>query len=323
MNLPWSHLLSRQLRRALIGLFVLLLQAVPMQGQSEINLTGAIDTRVHSSPDSATRSIDADDLARIARDKSMRGLVLKDHFEPTATLAYMVRKQVPGIEVFGGIVLNRSVGGINLEAVKRMTMVKGGFGRVVWLPTTDSESFVRKLHLPGAASPVPVSNGGHLLPSVLELIEFIAQHHQIVLETGHISADEALLVVHEAHQRGVKHIVVTGAMDMVVDMTVPQMQQAAREGAFIEFAYSNAFGLEQQHTMREFAEAIRKVGPKSCILATNFGSDNLFPLHPQALLDFMQALHKEGISVDDIDMMAKSNPALLFDLPPYPPTAPA
>jgi len=320
MNPQWPDIFNKQLRWAWIGLFLLVL---PAYGQSEINLTGAIDTRVHSSPDSAPRSIDADDLARIARDKNMRGLVLKNHFESTATLAYMVRKEVPGIQVFGGIVLNRSVGGINLEAVKRMTMIKGGFGRVVWLPTTDSESFVKKLHLPGAAAPVPVSKDGHLLPSMLELIDFIAQHHEIVLETGHISAEEALMVVHEAHLRGVKHIVATGAMDMVVDMTVPQMQQAAQDGAYIEFSYSNAFGLEQQHTMSEFAEAIRKIGPKSCILATNFGSDNLFPLHPQALLDFMEALHKEGFSVADIDLMAKSNPALLFELPPYPPTAPA
>ena len=320
MNSPRWRVVSRQVRWACVGVFLAL---APAYGQSEITLTGTIDTRVHSGPDSAARSIDADDLARIARDKNMRGMVLKNHFESTAALAYMVRKEVPGIQVFGGIVLNRSVGGINLDAVKRMTMVKGGLGRVVWLPTSDSEAFVKKLHLKGASAPVAVSKDGHLLPSVLELIDFIAQHHEIVLETGHISAEEALMVVHEAHQRGVKHIVVTGPMDMVVEMTVPQMQQAAREGAYIEFSYSNTYGIEQQHTTAEFADAIRRIGPKSCILATNFGSDYLFPLHPQALLDFMEGLHKEGISVADIDTMAKSNPATVLELPPYPPNAPA
>jgi hypothetical protein len=33
-------------------------------------------------------------------------------------------------------------------------------------------------------------------------------------------------------------------------------------------------------------------------------------LHPQALLDFTTALHKEGISLADINLMAKTNPAL-------------
>ena len=50
---------------------------------------------------------------------------------------------------------------------------------------------------------------GKLLPEVIELIDFIAQHHQLVLETGHVSAEEVLMVVHEAHKRGVTHIVVT------------------------------------------------------------------------------------------------------------------
>ncbi len=43
----------------------------------------------------------------------MRGLVLKNHYQPTASLAYVVRKEVPGIEVFGGVDLNLSVGGMN------------------------------------------------------------------------------------------------------------------------------------------------------------------------------------------------------------------
>jgi hypothetical protein len=39
-------------------------------------------------------------------------------------------------------------------------------------------------------------------------------------------------------------------------------------------------------------------------------------LHPQVLLDFMEALHKEGISVADINLMAKTNPALALGLEP-------
>jgi len=125
VNSQLSHFLRGRLRLALV---CFVLAVVPAHGQSDLNLKGAIDTRVHSSPDSEERSIDADDLARLAKEKGMRGLVLKNHWESTAALAYMVRKEVPGIEIFGGIALNSSVGGINLEAVKRMTMMKGGLG---------------------------------------------------------------------------------------------------------------------------------------------------------------------------------------------------
>src|ERR1700685_2571979 len=81
-------------------------------------LTGVIDFHVHSGPDSVPRSIDAIDLAKLAKARGMRGLVLKNHYESTASLAYVVRKEVPGIEIFGGIDLNRSVGGVNPVAVE-------------------------------------------------------------------------------------------------------------------------------------------------------------------------------------------------------------
>ena len=86
-------------------------------------MVGAIDIHVHSAPDSTPRSIDAIDLARLAKSRGMRGLVLKNHYEPTASLAYIVRKEVPGIEVFGGIDLNLSVGGMNSNAVEHMAAI--------------------------------------------------------------------------------------------------------------------------------------------------------------------------------------------------------
>jgi hypothetical protein len=315
MHPDFSSVLVKQLGRTCICLFLLALTA---HAQSELNLKGAIDTRVHASPDNVTRAIDADDLARLLKNSGMRGFVLVNHWEATDALAYMVRKEVPGIEVFGGIEMDQSAGGINVEAVKRMTMMKGGWGKVVWMPTFDAVTFTDWVKKDGkgraySTTLVPMSKEGHLLPSVIEVIDFVAQHPDLLLETGHNSAEEGLMVVHEAHERGVKHIVVTGAMDPVVNMTIAQMQQAAQEGAYIEFAYSNAFGPEPERTMSEFADAIRKIGPKSCILSTNFVD---YPNHPQALLEFMEGLHKEGISVADINLMAKTNPALALGLKP-------
>src|SRR6266849_2580622 len=106
-------------------------------------LNGVVDIHVHCDPDDRPRSIDAIDIAKLARDRGIRALVLKNHYEPTESMAFLVRKVVPGIEIFGGIALNRTVGGINPAAVERMTRVKGGWGRVVWMPTFDAENQVR------------------------------------------------------------------------------------------------------------------------------------------------------------------------------------
>src|SRR5471032_1187445 len=136
-----SRTAIRHLIAFLCGSTLLALAAAPA-ARAQSDLTGVIDIHAHSDPDSMPRSIDAIDLARLAKARGMRGLVLKNHYESTAALAYIVRKEVPGIEIFGGIDLNLTVGGINPAAVERMTMMKGGWGRVVWMPTFDAENQV-------------------------------------------------------------------------------------------------------------------------------------------------------------------------------------
>src|SRR5712691_642756 len=142
-------------------------------------LTGVVDIHVHSDPDSVPRSIDAIDAAKLARTRGMRALLLKNHYESTASLAYLVRKEVPGIELYGGIALNRTVGGVNPAAVERMTLVKGGWGRVVWMPTFDAENQVRfsKEQRPF----VSVSKNGQLLPEVKQYIALIGPNKSFAM----------------------------------------------------------------------------------------------------------------------------------------------
>jgi Family of unknown function (DUF6282) len=270
----------------------------------QAGLSGVIDIHVHVLPDVRSRSMDAIDVAKLAKKHGMRGLVLKNHHESTAALAYIVRKEVPGIEIFGGIDLDRSVGGINLNAVEQMVLMTGGWGRVVWLPTLDAENNVRvaKENRPFVA----VSKDGHLLPEVVELIALV-QKHQLTLETGHSSAEEGLMVVHEARRVGVEHVIVTHAMSSPVSMTIPQMQEAAKAGAYIEIVYSSLLA-PQKLALADYVKAIRAVGPASCILSSDLGQPEN-PLHPDGLLLFFEMLRKAGISQADIDLMSKTNPA--------------
>jgi hypothetical protein len=278
--------------------FVIL--AAAAYGQS---LNGVIDIHAHSDPDSTARSIDAIDLAKLAKARGMRGLVLKNHYESTAALAYVVRKEVPGIEIFGGIDLNLTVGGINPAAVERMTMMKGGWGRVVWMPTFDAENQVRdsKENRPFVA----VAKNGELLPDVKKVIAIVKQHN-LMLETGHSSPEEVLMIVREARKQGVEHVVVTHATRPPVRMSVAQMQEAAKLGAMIEFVFDRA-------NMAANAKAIREVGPANCILSSDLGQPNN-PLHPDGLMEFFAALKKEGITDAQIDLMAKTNPAKALGL---------
>jgi hypothetical protein len=291
-------------------LLVLLLGLAITAFAQENPLAGVIDIHAHCAPDSTPRSIDAIDLARLAKQRGMRGLVLKNHYQPTASLAYIVRKEVPGIEIFGGVDLNLSVGGMNPFAVEHMAATTGGYGRFVWMSTFDSEAQVRfsKQDRPF----VRVAQNGQLLPETRQVIAVIAKHN-LVMATGHTSAEEALLLIHEARAQGVKHMVVTHAMLAPIQMSEAQMKDAANMGAYIEFVYNGLLGSYKEFTFKDYARAIRSVGAEHCILSSDMGQPGN-PLHPDGLVALFDGLKKEGITQVEIDRMAKENPARLLGL---------
>lgn len=272
------------------------------------SLTGVFDIHAHADPDGMARSIDAIALGRLVKASGMRGMVLKNHYESTAGLAYLVRQDSPGLEVFGGIALNLPVGGINPAAVEWMTKVKGGYGRVVWMPTYDSQHHVTTQREQRPF--VPVSKDGKLLPDVIRVIGLIAQH-KLVLATGHSSPEEVLLLIREGKRQGVEHIVVTHATNNFVGMNVAQMREAAALGAMLEFVWVRPGSAAVAQTV----QAIRAVGVESCILSSDLGQA-ANPLHPAGLEAFFADLLKQGLTQAEIDRMSKRNPAVLMGLNP-------
>jgi hypothetical protein len=273
-------------------------------------LDGVIDIHVHTAPDSVSRSIDAIDLAKLAESRGMRAVVLKNHYEPTASVAYLVQKVVPGIQVFGGIDLNLSVGGMNPIAVEKMALTTGHLGRLVWMATYDTRAQVMKS---GERRPfVAVSQDGALLPEAKAVIAMIAKY-DLVMATGHNSPEDDLLLIQEARKQGVKEMVVTHAMLSPTSMTIAQMQEAAKSGAYVEFVYNGLIGGSKQFDFADYAKAIREVGVEHCILSSDMGQVGN-PLHPDGLQLLFDGLKKQGLSQSDIDQMSKVNPARLLSL---------
>jgi uncharacterized protein DUF6282 len=300
-----------------IGLLAILWCSATPAGQGSATgidrarlLDGAIDVHVHSYPDDRPRSIDAIEVAKLAQARKLRAIVLKNHYDSTAGLAFLVRKVVPDIEVFGGVALNLPVGGINPAAVDHMATVSGGWGRIVWMPTFDAENQVRtsKENRPF----VSVTQNGELLPAVREVIAVIAKR-DLVLATGHSAPHEALLILREAKQRGVQRMIVTHVMNTPVSMSVAEMQEAARLGAYIEFVGGALTAADAETRMNRYAEAIRQIGPEFCILSSDLGQQgNALP--PDGFGDFLVSLRRRGFTSQEVDRMAKQNPARLLGL---------
>lgn len=289
-------------------------QAVPQAigGSVARDLRGAIDIHVHSDPDRVPRSLDGLEAARFAKASGMRAIVLKSHYDPTAGLALLARKATPGIEVFGGIDLNLPVGGMNPHAVEHMAQANGGWGRMVWMSTFDSENQARANKSTGPF--VRVSRDGALLPETRAVIAAIARNN-LVLASGHVSAQEALLMFEEGRRLGVRGMVATHGMSPPTSLSVEQAQQAGRLGAFIEFTGGTLATPNAQAKIDNIAADIRRVGVEHAILSSDLGQRGN-PLPADGYATFIDALRKKGFTDQELDRMAKQNPATLLGLPP-------
>ena len=285
----------------------------------------ALDIHTHLDPDSAgahssqqPRSIDVIDAAKRAKALGMRGFVIKQHYDQSAQLAYVVRKEVPGVEVFGLVGQNLAIGGVNPAAVHHMAEVKGGWGRIVMMPTWDGENNVKR----GADQTRPfvsVVRNGQVTAEVKEVISIVAgtktrdSSGDLVLATGHSSADEALMILREGQRQGVRHMVVTHAIGNPVFMTLAQMQEAVTLGAFLEFVAQYTMGPKPAFAPAAYADAIRKVGIDHVVMSTDFGQQGR-PIPPDGLALFAGLMKKEGFTDQELRRMMAENPARLLGL---------
>ena len=283
-------------------------------------IEGAIDFHVHSAPDVFGRNMDDVDVARAALSQGMRAIVLKNHITNTADRAALAAKEVPGIEVFGGVVLNQAVGGINVAAVEWMYRMAGGRGKVVWMPTFDADHHLKTFKEKGEG--IKVAKDGKVLPETEEVLKVIAREN-LVLHTGHVSPEEVLALVKRGKELGVKHMAVTHAMADVPGLSMAQMKEAAAMGAYMELVFLNhLMGPNaqlgwmkhwKQVSIADMAKAVKEVGAKHFILSSDLGQTGN-PIHPDGYKILVVGLKKEGISEHDLDLMMKKNPARLLGL---------
>ena len=287
----------------------LVLASVVRAQDDEVSLDGVVDLHVHTGPDSRPRSVTDVEAARLARDAGLRAILLKNHFTMTADRAALAMEHVDGIEIYGGLVLNRAVGGINPEAVRQMVQFSGGRGKVVWLPTFDAEYYVTAA---GGTEPfVSVMADGAPVPALLEVFSLVAEH-DLTLAMGHSSPGEVLRLIPEARRRGVRRILVTHVFGQ--DATREQMREMAALDALMEIDWLAV--LSGQLEIEVYTSAILEIGADRFVMSSDLGQADT-PLHADGLRAYVRAMRGAGITQDQIDVMARRNPARLLGLDPW------
>ena len=165
-----------------------------------------VDFHVHSAPSLAPRHTHDPETVGEARDAGVSTFVLKAHEGSSAERAVLL-----GDAAVGGIVLNSPVGGANPDAV----MVAAQFGaRVVWLPTISSPAHIAANTNPELAAhkgisfrEVPVVDDAKVRDEWIDVFDEIARN-DMVLASGHLTMDEAVVALEVARSRGVERLLV-------------------------------------------------------------------------------------------------------------------
>ena len=305
-------------RMWIIGAVLASLVCFPGTGTAQLDdapsLEGIIDLHAHVAPETTMlnfrRAFDAIEAAQLARIYGMRGIVFKEHHTETASWAYLVSQMVPDVELFGGIVLNRAVGGINPVAVEAMALSRGGHGQVVYMPTIDTAA-------------VPVSRDGALLPEVLEVLEVMAEQ-DLSLSTGHITNEESFMLVRAAREAGVDKIYVQHPNHGGVVMSMATMKELASMGAFIEVVLSGdgltgggPAEIDLVNPVMDFGPQklsdMRELGPENIVLTSDLGQPGRVD-YARSFQLALAALVEAGFSQDEIDTMTRGNPARFLGL---------
>lgn len=268
-------------------------------------LEGAIDLHVHCSPDVRPRKMTAVELVEAAKAAGMRGLLLKNHDVPTAALAEVLRQVIPGIAVFGGLVLNEAVGGFNPEAVE--TALKMG-AKEIWMPTHCAEQERRYRGRPGTGLRV-LDDADQLIAPVREILCLVAENDAI-LGTGHLSPEEIAVLVRDARDAGVRKILVNHPEIRFQQLSEGFQRQIAGPDVFFERCYARALFT---HDWDGLARAAREVGWQSTVLATDLGQpENPDPV--TGLAEMRREFAARGFTDRELRVMMCDNPARLLDL---------
>ena len=287
-------------------------------------LRGVSDLHVYCLPCVYGRLFDEVELAKQFRAVGYRAFVSKRHHCCNADSAKIVTKHVPGIKVFGGVVLNWSVGGLNPHAVDAAILMGA---KIIWLGnmhagTLSHKSFYSKYNwhnLPHnhtlktrpikewmVAPPLNLVDleTKELVPVMYDILDLIADAGDVILNTCHISYQECAVVVPAAIKAGITRIMIDHAHRFTID----QQQTLASMGTYLEYDIPKD---ESKH--KDIAEFVKTIGAKKCIITSGMGATT--HCHPiDEMRHMMMSLKMNGISEKEVDLMTKITPAYLLGL---------
>jgi hypothetical protein len=145
-------------------------------------------------------------------------------------------------------------------------------------------------------------------PELIEIIQQIADA-DIILNLGHTSFKEMMVVAQKARGQGAKRIVCDHPF--FLKLSIDQQLAIADQGVWINFTAGEILPRWWRASIGDFAAAIRSVGVNRSVLSSDCGQLHNPPM-VESLRLMCQLLLEEGFSAEEIRTMLHHNPAALL-----------
>ncbi len=287
---------------------------------SRISIEGACDLHIHSHPCLFPRIGDDRDIVVDAASKGIKAVLLKCHHESTVSRARELNREFEGIDVFGGIVLNYYVGGINPQAVE--AALKLG-AKEVWMPTIDADNHA-KAHGGRGKYDVQDSNPsevdadgitvfdseGNISKNTKEVVNLVKEYNAI-LGTCHLAKKEVYELVKYAKEQKLEKVLITHPYFKIPNFTMEELKQLTDMGAYAEFGFCTVSPMWNYASVDKILNTINTIGVDRAVLMSDAGQIHN-PMPSESLRVYCQCLHEKGMKEADVYKLIKDNPTKLL-----------
>lgn len=285
---------------------------------SRVSLKGICDMHVHTNPDLRIRAYNDLQLADAAVRVGARAIVIKSHLGFTVNRAAIANEYVKrvygentGFTMYGGVVLNKVIGGVNPEAVEKGLKLGA---KEIWLPTQSAKRHLEKMGQ-NPADGIELVRDGKVIPELIDVFKLV-KDYDVALGTAHVSPEEAFTVVEAARNAGVKKIIITHPEWWVCDYSMEDQIRLVKDyDVILERCYAQNMGKGQPYhlNLKENAELIKEVGYEHVMVDTDGGQvEN--PDWEIEMYEYMHYLVEYGIPIEHVYHMTKTIPYRLLGI---------
>lgn len=276
------------------------------------------------------------DTAIECSEAGMAAIVFKDQDTQTCAVAGVLQKGLDALaaekakhgeefkplQVFGGLVLDYTTGGMNLLAVKKAL----AFGRCkeIWLPAWDSAHMQEIFG--DETKGIRVSDmSGTLTPEMIGVLEMLHDYNtnstgeRCCLATCHVSNEEKYDVAKYVKDKGMNVGVVHDHITQ--ELTANTLEEAIELidlGSYVEICSNSVVpwsGMQNWIVAYDYMveltkRLIKARGPEHVVLVTDAGVPYIYEV--PALRELIRTLLQNGISEADVNVMLKDAPAALI-----------